>query len=125
MIGNKAKAPGRIFFPFANSEEGLSGSITNQQISLVGEKVARMVKNLGLDHNANKYLYAIQYLDTRDQHLLIITMAQVPKITDDNFNSFGFPGSLVRESLSSTFPPESQSSNRKSLALEAIDELGK
>lgn len=92
MVGDKAPNPKRVLFPFADTEEGLKGSIGNRQTALAGEKVVRTIKELKPYLGGNKYLYGVQTLDTSDKHHFIITTAQVTQITADDFGLMGIAG---------------------------------
>ncbi|WFS02182.1 hypothetical protein [Rhizobium tumorigenes] len=89
MVGDKAPNPKRVLFPFAETEDGLKGSIGNRQTALAGEKVVKTIKALKPYLGGDEYLYGIQALDTSDKHHFIITTAQVSPIVANDFRLLG------------------------------------
>lgn len=104
MVGDKAPNPKRVLFPFADTEEGLKGSIGNRQTALAGEQVVRAIKELKPYKGGNQHLYGVQTLDTSDKHHFIITTAQVAQITADEFGLLGVPGIVGPGILSFNVP---------------------
>lgn len=92
MVGDNAPNPKRVLFPFADSQEGLTGSIGNRQTALAGEKVVATIKELKPYLGGDRYLYGVQILDTSDKHHFIITTAQVTQIIADDFALMGIQG---------------------------------
>lgn len=81
MVGDQAINPKRVLFPFADTREGLVGSIANRQIHLAGEDVVTAIKELEPHGGGNELLYGIQVLDTTDKHHIIIPVGQIPEIS--------------------------------------------
>lgn len=85
MVGDKAKNPTRVLFPFADTREGLVGSIGNREMHLAGEDVVAVVKKFEPHGGGNELLYGIQILDTADKHHFIIPVGQVPEFSSKMF----------------------------------------
>jgi hypothetical protein len=107
MIGDKAKFPEKVSFPFAKRAESLDETIKNRQADLAGENVVRAIKFLKPYPTGNELLNGLHTLDITDKHKLIITVGLASDYIADDLHRIdrGFPisgGGVLRLAAGAT-----------------------
>lgn len=94
MVGDKAKNPRGVGFPFVDRQESLSGAITTRQMHLAPENVLNELHALQPYPSGNKYLHAVKALDERDKHHFIVTVGTCLEFTVAELESLIGPGKV-------------------------------
>jgi hypothetical protein len=82
MVGDKAKNPAGVGFPFAKAGgQSLSGAITTRQMHLAPKEVIDEIHNLQPYPGGKLYLNAVKVLDERDKHHFIVTVGTAVMFT--------------------------------------------
>lgn len=82
MVGDKAKNPSGVGFPFAKGgSQSLAGAITTRQMHLAPKEVIDEIHNLQPYEGGKLYLNAVKVLDERDKHHFIVTVGTALQFT--------------------------------------------
>lgn len=99
MVGDKAKRPGGVGFPFAKDGKSLASTIATRQMNVAPEEVIHELHALKPYPGGNDHLYAVKALDERDKHHFIVTVGVAMEFTPTQF------GSLVGPEKVAHLPP--------------------
>lgn len=86
MVGEKARKPDAVQFPFAKKSDDFLNSIRSRQVELAGTAVLDVVNQLKPYGDGNEWLYMVHRLDIEDKHKLIITTAASAEINNKDFS---------------------------------------
>lgn len=86
MIGEKARKPDAVQFPFAKKADDFQNSIKSRQVELAGSAVLNVINQLKPYGGGNELLYMVHRLDIEDKHKLIITTAASAEIGNKDFS---------------------------------------
>lgn len=86
LIGDRARQPWRVQFPFARKKEGLEAAISQAEIHLAGEQIVNRIKAARPYEGGNALLHGLNSLDITDKHRLIITAGRIMSISADDFH---------------------------------------
>jgi hypothetical protein len=76
MIGEKAKKPDNVQFPFGKNLAGFEDACVRRELELAGKYVVDELYKLKPYRDGNKLLAGIHVLDIQDKHRLLIPVAQ-------------------------------------------------
>jgi hypothetical protein len=81
MIGDRAKKPENIQFPFAKRAETLVSTMTNRETELAGKKVVAKITEIKPYPGGDELLAGLHILDIQDKHRLLVPTIQQISLT--------------------------------------------
>lgn len=98
MVGDRAKRPGNVQFPFAKRADSLVSTMKNREADLAGKKVIAEIEALKPYPGGNEWLSGLHSLDITDKHKLIIPAASSASMSSVEFARM-VPGIVGHESV--------------------------
>ena len=91
MVGNRAKNPRGVGFPFADREDALRDAIAKKQMDIAPKTVIDEFYKLQPYPDGNKFLHAVNSLDVTDKHRNILLVYQGVKLTGAQMRELIYP----------------------------------
>jgi hypothetical protein len=95
MVGDKAKNPRSVGFPFVELEERLSSAIATRQMNVAPKNVVDEIHALQPYPSGNKYFHAVKALDERDKHHVLLIVGYGVELRLAEFSSLVGPERLI------------------------------